>query len=714
MLVTKMLGYTITLAVCVGLLSFGVQAATFTVTNTNDTGAGSLREAVASANNNAGNDIILFDAGVFNTPQTINLQEEVSVGGNGNLEITGPGIDLLTITIVTQLPPLQPKYAFRVNASQFTLSKVKVWGVFIVTGASATIEQVSFTNLGFVNQGTSTVSNSLFNSCSSRGSGGAISNSGTMTLNRSTLSSNIAGNGGAVGNFGTLTINDSLIRDSFVTIGVNLGDGGGLYNSGGTATINNSLLTGNRTTDGDGGGIYVFSGMVNVVNSTISGNTAQGGANNGNGGGIHCLGFGGMSLTNVTVVSNLASQSNNNITSTGGFVSARNSLLADFRGPLMSQGYNLIADTTNTTISGTTTGNQLNVNPQIGSLANNGGITQTHALLSNSPAINAGNNALAIDMSSNPLRFDQRGACFRRILGGTVDIGAFEVQATANPSCNRTIDFYGDGTSDLALFRPENGDWHIRNTVGGTIQTIHFGFTGDIPQAADYDGDGRTDLGVYRPGTGTWFVRRSSDSNAIIAQFGAAEDKPVAGDYDGDGRAELAVFRPSTGVWWILNLVTSNVRAQQFGITEDKPVPQDFDGDGRTDIAVFRPSTGAWWIINSNDNTVRSIQWGVAEDKPVAGDYDADGRADLAVWRPSNGIWYILRSSNNTLLAVQWGASIDVPQPGDFDGDNRNDFIVWRASQTTWYILQSSNNAFTTSVFGNSTDIAASSPYRIE
>ncbi len=65
----------------------------------------------------------------------------------------------------------------------------------------------------------------------------------------------------------------------------------------------------------------------------------------------------------------------------------------DCYGTLTSQGYNLIADTRNCTITGTTAGNKVGVLAKLGDLANNGGPTLTHALLSGSPAIDAGNPA---------------------------------------------------------------------------------------------------------------------------------------------------------------------------------------------------------------------------------------------------------------------------------------------------------------------------------
>ena len=91
-------------------------------------------------------------------------------------------------------------------------------------------------------------------------------------------------------------------------------------------------------------------------------------------------------------------------------------------------------------------------------LANNGGPTQTIALLAGSPAIDAGSNALAVDPTTgSPLTTDQRGAGFPRIINGTVDIGAFESPMFGNPTVY-TVNL----TSDTgALQRPQCRDGHL-------------------------------------------------------------------------------------------------------------------------------------------------------------------------------------------------------------------------------------------------------------
>jgi hypothetical protein len=176
----------------------------------------------------------------------------------------------------------------------------------------------------------------------------------------------------------------------------------------------------------------------------------------------------------------------------------------------------------------------------------------------------------------------------------------------------------------------------------------------------DFDGDGRSDLGVYRPSTGIGYFR---ESGGTIATYGGGRgaDIPVAADYDGDGKTDVAVFRPSTGIWYIVYSSTGTGAFYQWGLTGDIPVPGDYDGDGKTDIAVFRPSTGTWYIVNSSTRTVSFFRWGLTGDIPVPGDYDGDGKTDVAVFRPATAIWYILNSSTRTAAFYQWGLTGDIP-----------------------------------------------------
>ncbi len=226
-----------------------------------------------------------------------------------------------------------------------------------------------------------------------------------------------------------------------------------------------------------------------------------------------------------------------------------------------------------------------------------------------------------------------------------------QIQAQSNSTPIGDIpvpgDYYGNGTTALAVFRTSTAQWFI----GGRSQPVQFGATGDVPVPGDYDGNGTTDLAVYRPSTGQWFIA----GHAQPIQFGAAgTDIPVPGDYDGNGKTELAIYRPTTGQWFV------GGRAQpiQFGAAKlDIPVPGDYNGDGHTDFAVYRPTTGQWFI----GGQAQPIQIGMpGQDVPVRGDFDGDGRTDAAVFRPSTAQW-IYAGTKAGANSVQFGAPGSLP-----------------------------------------------------
>jgi hypothetical protein len=300
--------------------------------------------------------------------------------------------------------------------------------------------------------GTLTVTNSALLGNSAGSDGGGIFNNigGTMTVTSSTLSDNSADAGGGILNDnGTATVTNSLLDGNTATTG------GGIFNNS-SLTLVNSAVTGN-TQNGQvappiviGGGIINF-GTLTATNSTISGNTANG--QDGAGGISTC--DGSSTLVNCTVADN----TNLDAAGPGGLwagkfyfqanVALGNTIVADNAGnqfetagdaefgpaTVISQGYNLSSDASGNLSQ---PGDKQNTEPLLGPLQDNGGplagapgsqqVVPTMALLPGNPAINAGNNKLAVDPSTgNPLATDQRG--LTRIVGGTVDIGAFERQA---------------------------------------------------------------------------------------------------------------------------------------------------------------------------------------------------------------------------------------------------------------------------------------------
>jgi hypothetical protein len=211
-----------------------------------------------------------------------------------------------------------------------------------------------------------------------------------------------------------------VIQDSHISYN----QGGVSHGGAGTLVIRGSTLSHNNTT---GLRSSAAPARTLVVNSTVSGNQRVG---------VEAA-TGSVELHNVTIAGNTSGALDG-----GGLwaapaaaVTATNSLIAgnsdpggqapDCLGTLLSGGYNLIGSMLGCALTGTLTGNLLGQNPVIGSLADNGGPTPTHALLPGSPAINAADPAGCADGQGGILLTDQRG--FNR--PGRCDIGAFEFGA---------------------------------------------------------------------------------------------------------------------------------------------------------------------------------------------------------------------------------------------------------------------------------------------
>jgi CSLREA domain-containing protein len=320
-----------------------------------------------------------------------------------------------------------------------------------------------------------------------RNQGGGIFNRENLTISDSTISNNTAINGAGINHdLNQLTIENSTINDNTSQF-----FGGGIL-AGANLSVSNSTISSN-TAGNSGGGIWFTEpsggeSVLTVNNSTITANITSG-----NGGGI--FNFAGDVIVNNSIIA-------------GNTDSSPVVNHPDVSGDVDSSSYNLIGDGTGSTsftdgVDGNQVGTSSNpIDPLIGPLQNNGGSTATHALLENSPAIEAGDPNFA-----PPPEFDQRGDAFPRVFDGNedgtaiVDIGAVELIPDDNYEPNNTLETAYDITGDEKTWLEDidglgvanNPDWYKLETGSGYENLIiNLQFThadGDIDMRL-YDASG--------------------------------------------------------------------------------------------------------------------------------------------------------------------------------------------------------------------------------
>jgi hypothetical protein len=365
-----------------------VQATTptaFTVVNTNDSGPGSLRDAITQANGGTGATI------TFTVPGTITLASPLPHIA-ATMTIDGASAPTYTGTPVVAIDGNQGGTVFTTNPG----TNVRLRALTIQGGRGTT-------GGGILNNGTLTLDTSsvLNNSTVAGGNGGGIYNGGTLTVIASTIGHNSAGSGGGIFSAGILTLTASSIDTNTAT-----GLGGGLLITGSHAqTISNSTIAGNS---GAAGGGIDNQGKLALLNSTVANNVAV----SVNGGGIKAEAQGiSVTLTNTIVAANTHGGPD------------------DLSGAFISDGHNLIGDAdgaTGFTAPGDQTGTAASpLDAMLGSLADHGGPTETIAPASGSPAIGTGDPAVCTAAPVGGV--DQRGLLRPT---ATCTVGAFDGERT--------------------------------------------------------------------------------------------------------------------------------------------------------------------------------------------------------------------------------------------------------------------------------------------
>lgn len=486
--------------------------------------------------------------------------------------------------------------------------------------------------------------------------GGAVSVSGLLTMVSSTItgsSTTAAGNAVAIGGAAYVSdeavLIDSTISGNTATAAsggdgaVYVTAGGGLYVRG-ELTMSNSTISGNsvevtgtgavqglgggifvkaqtdiagstfdgNAADGDGGGLFKakFSNYgdpgttLNITNSTISGNSAARGA--------------GVSSARPTTLANSTVAFNEAVDGAGGVLfrldgsdnltfTFQSSIVADntagtgatlpadlgATGTLNVAGAdNLIVDAGALALPPDTLGDD----PQLEPLADNGGLTRTHALAEGSPAVDAGNNAAALD-------FDQRGDGFPRVVGAAADIGAFErglddlIFADGFEAPVQVIYQYDDGDGDTnqgppSTFDPDMlwGNYYLTQPGGEVITTISVAFGPTFPSLAtgpvtfwlledpdmDFDPRNATSLAsvqatpdVFNDNFFTVTIPPTQVSGAFFvaasAKLQGGEDVPARVDTDAPGDKSWFFYAPEIAD------VIDDLASAPFGTRMDNP-----------------------------------------------------------------------------------------------------------------------------------------------
>ena len=430
----------------------------------------SLRGAITAANADAGDDTI----DLLGVSGTVNLTEALP-GLTSNIEIEGPGADRLTVRRADTAGPFR---------------------IFIVTG---TTTDVTISGM--------TISNGQTNS----GGGGIFTFFGNLTVSDSNISGNSAGSGGGISNQnGHLTVINSTISGNSAN---QIGDlGGGIASeaeSRGGTTITNSTISGN-TSDRYGGGVYIDDGPTVIENSTITNNRAQE------------EGDGVASRGNTAVRTEVRST----------IISANQGTDVDLvsdstHNSFVSNGYNLMGDGNATGAFNQGTDQPNVADPRLGALSDDGGPTQTHALLAGSPAIDKGNSfGLDHDQRDQPRPRD-----FATIENATAgdgsDIGAFEVQVLASADAVSTEE---DIPLDIAAqdllandTAPDGAtlsisDFDEQSAEGGTVSRDNGTFT--YTPAVNFNG---TDSFTYTASDGNG----EEDTATVTITVNAVNDAPT-------------------------------------------------------------------------------------------------------------------------------------------------------------------------------------------
>ena len=460
------------------LLTAAVQAAT--VTTAADSGMGSLRQAVIDANATTADDTIDFSIPVC--PNNI-----------CTITLTGGEIIIGSTPTAGKLSISNASGTFQIVISGNNTSRV----FYVSPTADLTLDSVTVTN----GNGTG---------ASLTGNGGGIAVSGSSSTTTGTA----------------LTINNSTISNNSTTTAS--ASGGGIYVNGSSGagaklpviTISNSTISNNTAstgTGGNGGGIYDSRASVTLNNSTVAYNTAYS-----TGGGIYVLSNATTSLAvrNTIIASNTVTTSQPDI-------------FKGSAGVFTSNGYNLVGvNSTSGALTYAST-DQKGVSALLAPLGYYGGLTQTVALTSLSPAIDKG--------SPTGTSRDQRGAA-RNV--GNLDVGAFELNNAANGGSYAAALPNGQTNTPYSLNLTANSGTYTYSLKSGSVLPPGLSLDNSYIASGPYSISGTPTTG----GTYTFTVTASDGTNSFDNDYSVFIYAPTAATAALSGRVLTAAGHGITNV----------------------------------------------------------------------------------------------------------------------------------------------------------------------
>ena len=306
-------------------------------------------------------------------------------------------------------------------------------------------------------------------------------------------------------------------------------------------------------------------------------------------------------------------------------------------------------------------------------------------------------------------------------------------------------DYLGEGVARAAIFRPSTAEWFIflgdifayENDPSGFPEppflTLPFGSSGDIPVPGDYLGQGRTNMAVFRPSDGTWHIAEITNNTVAEKKSFQFPTPHVNGDIPlGPGKylqsSGVAIFRPSDGTWHIGDMNGTPTRIvtpdPTVGVSPsaDIPLPGDYQGNGTLQLAFFRKTDKELFLLDLSGHAVSAVPLNfrsgigdvfssiftlnsaLARANPSLsddillppGNYFAapNNSIVLAIFQPPQGIWFLVNPTNGEVVAtfpysaVIGRVNTDLPAVGEYDGIGKSiREVVFRPPEGKWLEL---------------------------